>query len=285
MQKDNGVNSEVLGPLAEQIAKTGADFVLITGDLMLGSLKHSNTKIYLDQWRATMAPVFKAGIKVYPVAGNHEWTDRYLPELWRQVFPELPDNGPADEKKMTYSFNHNNALIIALDQYFDHRHEINQKWLDKQLAARDAKTQPHVFVFGHEPAYAAHHADCLDDNEQARDAFIQSLANADGRIYFCGHDHFFNHAEIRGFSAGNQPVIFHQLIVGTAGAPIHHWKDKYAGNNGPGKTVTKIFHDESWGSYCQVEVDDLTVTVKFVKHQENGDYSVADGFSYTKPRQ
>ncbi len=134
--KQNGVNTEVLGPLATEIAKTGADFVLFNGDTMTGSLRHSTTKKYLEQWRTTMEPVYKAGIKVYPVAGNHEWIDSSLPEIWRQVFPELPDNGPKGEEKMTYSVKHKNALIIALDVYFDHRHEVNQKWINKQLNNR-----------------------------------------------------------------------------------------------------------------------------------------------------
>jgi len=279
--KDNGVNAEVLGPLAEQIAKTGADFVLFPGDLMTGSLRQSTSQKYLDQWRTTMAPVYKAGIKVYPIAGNHEWTYYNLPEVWRQAFSELPDNGPKGEEKMTYSFTHKNALVVGLDQYFNHRHEVDQKWLDKQLAARDAKAQPHVFVFGHEPAYAALHADCLDNDEQARDAFIQSLVDAGGLLYFCGHDHFYNHAEIRGFLRNNQPVAFHQLITGTAGGPIYHWKGEYGGKNGAGKTVVKIGHDEHWGSFCQVDVDDLKVTIKYIKRQDNGDYSVDETFSYT----
>ena len=277
------MNAEILGPLAEQIAKSGADFVLFPGDLMTGSLQHSTTKKYLEQWRTMMAPVYKAGIKVYPIAGNHEWTDYKLPEDWRNEFPELPGNGPKGEEQMTYSFTHKNALVVGLDEYFDHRHEVNQKWLDKQLAVRDAKAQPHVFVFGHEPAYAAMHADCLDNDEQARDAFIQGLIDAGGLLYFCGHDHFYNHAEIRGFLRNNQPVVFHQLIVGTAGAPIYHWKGQYGGKNGSGKTVTKIGHDEHWGSYCQVEVNDLKVTIKYIKRPDNGDYSVDETFSYMVP--
>jgi hypothetical protein len=281
--RDNGVNAEVLGPLAEQIAKSGADFVLFPGDLMTGSLRQSTSKKYLDQWHSTMAPVYKAGIKVYPIAGNHEWIYYNLPEVWRKEFPELPDNGPKGEEKMTYSFTHKNALVVGLDQYSDHRHEVNQKWLDRQLAARDAKDQPHLFVFGHEPAYATHHADCLDNNEQARDAFIRSIFDAGARLYFCGHDHFYNHAEIRGFMANNQSALFQQLIVGTAGAPIYHWKGNYGGINGPGITVTKIHNDEHCGSYCQVDVDDLKVTVKYIKRNDNGDYSIDENFSYTAP--
>ncbi|HEY4759272.1 MAG TPA: metallophosphoesterase [Thermoguttaceae bacterium] len=282
---NNGVNAEVLGPLAERIARSGADFLLFSGDLMVGSSWNSTTRKYLNFWRTTMDPVYKAGIKVYTISGNHEWANSNLPEIWREVFPELPDNGPPDEKKMTYSFTHKNAFIIGFDQYFEHRHEVDQKWFDEQLAARDAKAQPHVFAFAHEPAYAAHHTDCMDHNEKARDVFIQSIVDADGRIYFCGHDHFYNHAEIRGFLANNQPVVFHQVIAATAGAPIYHWNGEYGGKNGEGKTVTNIFHDEHWGSYCQVEVNDLTVKVEYYQHKDNGDYSVAESFSYTLPEQ
>ena len=53
------------------------------------------------------------------------------------------------------------------------------------------------------------------------------------------------------------------------------------GTNGAGKTVVKIGHDEHWGSFCQVDVDDLKVTIKYIKRQDNGDYSVDETFSYT----
>lgn len=281
--KNDGVNTEVLEPLAEQIAKSGADFVLFPGDLMTGSTWNSVTKKYLNQWRSSMEPVYKAGIKVYPVSGNHEWANSKLPEIWREVFPELPGNGPPGEEKMTYSFTHKNALIIGCDQYFEHRHEVNLHWLHRQLAAHDAQAQPHVFAFAHEPAYAARHPDCMDYDEQARDVFVRLLLNAGGRMYFCGHDHFYNHAEIRGFLVEDQPAVFHQIIIATAGAPIYHWNGIYGGKNGEGTTVTKLYHDERQGGYCQVEVHDLTVKIEYVQRQDNGEYAVADTFSYTLP--
>ena len=189
---DDGVNAKVLAPLAERIARSGADFLLFSGDLMSGSSSDKTTQEFLEHWLAVMQPVYKAGIKVYPIAGNHEWSDGNLPEVWRRVFPDLPGNGPKGEEKMTYSFAHKNAFIVGIDEYSNHRHRVDQQWLDAQLAARDAAAQPHLFVFGHEPAYAAKHRDTLDNYEEARDAFVQSLLNAGGRIYFCGHDHFYD---------------------------------------------------------------------------------------------
>jgi hypothetical protein len=169
-----------------------------------------------------MQPVYKAGIKVYPIAGNHEWTDGNLPEVWRRVFPELPGNGPKGEEKMTYTFVHKNA-------------------------------------------------------------FVQSLLDAGGRIYFSGHDHFYDHARITGFAVAGRPAVFHQLIAGTAGAPIYAWDGKYSGHNGAGKTVTPIAHDDRKGGYCEVEVDDLTVYVQYLRPKDNGRYTVIDAFSYTLP--
>jgi hypothetical protein len=281
--RNNGVNTEVLGHLAEQIAQSSADFVLFPGGLIAGSTWDSVTKINLEQWRTTMEPVYKAGIKVYPVPGNHEWADNNLPKIWRRVFPELPNNGPAGEEKMTYSFIHKNALIFGLDQNFKHPHTVDLQWLDKQLGSRDARAQPHVFAFAHEPAFATYHEDCLDYNELARDIFVQLLLNSGGRIYFCGHDIFYNHAEIRGLFADNQPTVFHQVIIATAGAPTDRWKGKYEGKNGKDKTVAKLFHDDRQGGYCQVEVKGLTVTVKYYQCLNIGEYVVADTFSYALP--
>jgi len=74
----------------------------------------------------------------------------------------------------TFAVAHENALFIGLDNYVT-PHRVNQAWLDQQLAANP---RPHVFAFGHEPAFAVRHSDCLDDYPAARDAFLASLTDA-----------------------------------------------------------------------------------------------------------
>ena len=105
----------------------------------------------LRAWQSTMAPLFDAGVGVYPVRGNHEADVPGSTTAWSAAFTgryALPANGPTGETGLTYSFTAKNALFVGLDEYVN-LHRVNQAWLDAQLAAN---TSPHVFVFGHERA-------------------------------------------------------------------------------------------------------------------------------------
>lgn len=278
---DNGVNSVILAELADEIVNSGVDIFLFSGDLITGAVDDPAAQLY--NWLTIMQPVYNAGIPVYVVRGNHE--DGYwFPDVsvWHDVFSgdyALPANGPPGEVNLTYSFTHKNALIVGLDQYVD-LYALNQPWLDAQLAAN---TRPHLFVFGHLPAYRAIPRPCLDYYPQQRDAFWQSLARAGARVYFAGHDHFYDHARIDD-GDGNPNNDLHQYIIGTAGAPFYTWQPPYEGDNGP-MTPIQIAHAESYG-YVHVDVDALDVTLTWTARHTNdlsvkGTYSPAESWIYS----
>lgn len=258
---DNGVNRVILGELAAEVVKRKVDFVLLAGDLVNGYVDQAALESQLKTWRDTMQPVYDAGIGVYVVRGNHDVGDPPGITAWNNVFKDefsLPGNGPAGEKNLTYSVKHKNAFIVGVDEYVQLR-RVNQSWLDSQFAAN---TSQHVFVFGHEPAFGARHKDCLDDYVAERDVFWASIEEAGGRTYFCGHDHFYNHAQVDDDGDPNNDI--HQYIVGTAGAPlVMNWLGDYDGENS-GYTVENIYHSKEYG-YCLVEVDGLDVTVTWME--------------------
>jgi len=273
---DNGVNTTILGELADEIVKRQVDFVLLSGDLVKGYVDQTALESQLNTWRNTMQPVYDAGIGVYVVRGNHDVGDPVGVTAWNKVFKgefSLPDNGPAGEKNLTYSVTHKNALIISLDQYIRLR-RVNQAWLAAQFAAN---TKPHIFVFGHEPAFKASHEDCLDDYPAERDVFWGSIEKAGGRTYFCGHDHFYNHARVD--NDGDRSNDIHQYIVGTAGAPLYDWSGNYDGDNS-NYTVENIYHAKEYG-YCLVEIDGLDVTLSWMEHAGAGKYEAGEVWSYT----
>lgn len=247
--RDNGINSIILSELAEEIIKQEVDCVLFCGDLVWAG-RPAEFAHELETWRRVMAPVYEAGIGVYPCRGNHENWDSI--EVWQQVFSDLPDNGPEGEKQMTYAVQHKNALFIALDEFVN-RHRVNQAWLDKQLAK---STVPLVFAYGHEPAFHAFHYDCLDDFPAERDRFWDSLRRAGGRSYFSGHDHFFNCARVDD-GDGDRSNDLYQFISGTAGAPFYPFSLPYDGDNSH-YTLRLLYHTPRYG-YNLVEVDGLNV--------------------------
>jgi predicted phosphodiesterase len=273
---DNGVNTVILGELVDEILDRRVDFVLISGDLVTGYNDQAALQSQLDTWIRTMQPVYDAGIGVYSVRGNHDLGEPAGVAAWNNTFIgefALPDNGPAGEKNLTYSFTHKNAFVIGLDQYVTTR-RVNQAWLDMQLAAN---TQPHIFVFGHEPAFKTRHDACLDDYPAERDRFWASIEKAGGRTYFCGHDHLYNHASVD--DDGEPGNDIHQYIAGTAGAPLREWAGEYDGVNNE-YTVKNIYNASEFG-YCLVEVNGLDVTITWFERVGKGKYKAKEVWSYT----
>lgn len=293
----SGVNETVVNAVAKDIVKEGVELVIFPGDLVNGWRSISTP--YADQfatWRKMMAPVYDAGIKVYPVRGNHEtgpfnppnkfpWPPGSGPEptlspdaglmtAYRNAFsdPWIPANGPAGEEGLTYSFVYKNALFVGLDQSVN-PFRVNQSWLNAQLARN---TQPHTFVYGHTPAYRVVHTDSLAYYPKERDLFWNSIGNAGVRMYFSGHDHLYNRAHIKD-RAGH---AIYQVLTGAGGAPFNTWAPPYA----EGDKVVGDYHKEGENGYVVVTVDGPRVTMKWKSlSTANGQdvWTVEDTLEYT----
>lgn len=304
----SGVNTPILSKLVTAVLAEKPAFVVFPGDLIYG---HADRKELgdegalkamqgeLDIWRATMDPLYNAGIMVYPVRGNHETTQRdpdrsghpaHRPiwprtkETWDAVLSgpyALPQNGPDGEKNVTFSIAHRNALILGVDLYTYTTpgakknadgsipkgvlHQANQPWVEAQLAGND---KPHVFSFAHEPAFKVDHRDCMhgddswgNDLSKERDLFWNSLRGAGARVFFAGHDHGFAHARIDD-GDGNENNDIHQLVVGTAGAG-KNVSANYNGYNG-GFTPVGIAEGHVYG-FVVVDIDGPDVKLTFHK--------------------
>jgi predicted phosphodiesterase len=272
--ENNGVNIRIVDELAAEIVSKNVDFVLWTGDLVNGYDDPETMESQFNTWRKTMSPVYDAGIAVYVVRGNHDIGEPEGMSAWNNVFEDSPDNGPPGEENLTYSVTHKNALIIAVDQYVGEKQHINQNWLDRQFAAN---TKPHVFVFGHEPAFEALHEDCIGADPDVRDRFWASIAKAGGRTYFCGHDHFYDHSLPD--NDGDPHNDVHQYIAGTAGAPLYEWSPHYKGDNS-NYTLENIYHARKHG-YVLVEINGLEVTLTWMQRCFWGRYRPKDKWTYT----
>lgn len=290
------INDAVLQAIAADLVRERPDFVLVTGDLVNGWFRNGGAD-YATQyanWKKVMQPVYQAGIRVYPMRGNHDSGPERLalpplpahleppPEApillkkaFRNAFPEsyIPQNGPAGEEGLTYSFTHKNAFIVGLDQFTGGQHQVNQNWLDRQLAGNRS---PHIFVFGHEPAFGAGHPDNLAFYPKERNLFWNSLGRAGARIYCCGHDHFYNRALIPD-QAGN-PI--RQIIAGTGGGPRKTWSGVYQENS---RVKGESYNGDHHG-YLLVTVDGPKVTVAWKALLNPGttnDWQVLDSFNYS----
>lgn len=273
------INETILAEIAAEVVAQGAEFVLVPGDLVSGGVSQTALEADLLDWRDLMQPVYDAGIGVYPVRGNHDLGSPSGTTAWNNVFSgvyALPDNGPPGEQNLTFFVKHDNVLVLCLDQYISGQtHRVNQAWVDEQLTRSECL---HVFAQGHEPAFKAQHADCMDDYPTDRDEFWTSLHDAAGRSYFCGHDHFYDHARAND-GDGNPDDDLHQFIVGTAGAPLRDWSPPYDGSNGA-MTVEQVHHAKEFG-YLVVEIDGAAVTMTWMERTSPGTYEAAETWSYT----
>ncbi|MDD5483760.1 MAG: GDSL-type esterase/lipase family protein [Kiritimatiellae bacterium] len=270
------VNTNVLRAAAHGITNERPDFVLFTGDMIYGSNAPACTNLPAQYaaWSNALAPVYSAGIPVYPIRGNHETYGDPDGGFYASAFgSSLPHNGPAGETGKTYSFIHNNALIIGLDQYRN-AHRVNQDWLNAQLSSNSL---PHIFVFGHEPAVQVNHADCLAREKQARDLFLESIAAAGGRMYFCGHDHFYNRARLAP-SDGIGNIM--QIVAGTGGGPFHTWDGIYGKNYGEQNLASNCYYSAYTNGYVLVTVSNFNVHLEWKGSTNLAVWETCDEFGY-----
>jgi hypothetical protein len=263
------VNGPALSDIARGMVADGVDLVLVPGDLVYGT--PLGMIFQLEAWRNLVAPLYKAGIRVYPVRGNHEFIGGDAD--WKKAFDDLPQNGPEGEIGLTYSFAHNNALFVGLDEYV-HAHRVNQPYLDTLLT--DPRHPTHTFVFGHEPAFSAGHTTTLAMELPGRDAFWNSLGAAGVTMYLCGHDHFYGRSSVPD-AAGHS---VQQLIVGAGGAPFSTFVAYVDPRAQP------LFADSGHYGYLLVQIDGDAVDVQYkaqLAPAQPGTFTTIDQFTYTVP--
>ncbi len=256
---DFPVSTTILSELARAFTNEQPAFVVFAGDATVWG---SATNYWV--WTNALSPVYEAGIPVYGALGNHDLGDV---AGFADVFgAAAPDNGPEGEKGLTYAIGWSNALVLVLDALVSTNYErVNQDWVDAVLATN---TAPHVFAVSHLPAFKVFHADGLDDYPMERDRFWNSLSNAHARVFFAGHDHFYNHSRLDD-GDGNADNDVHQLVVGTAGAPLYP-DGPYDGMNGIW-TPVRVFHEGQFG-YVRVEIEADKAWTTWVHRNADGVY-------------
>ncbi len=276
----NGVNTLITGEIAKAVVQEKAKFLMWTGDLVYGYTKTPEEfETQLVTWRDLMKPVYNSKIPVLACRGNHEAGARDSEKVWNKVFSgrySMPGNGPSTEKNLSYYYGKGDVLAIGLDQYTFGKEEVNQPWLDEVLAKFP---KPFIFAMGHEPAFMdGSHKDTMDADPEKRNAFWSSLISAGSRVFFCGHDHLYDHMMVT--KAGDTPgPEVHQIVAGTAGAPFYKQGD-YSGKN-DGWNLTRIKHIDSTYGYLVVMIDGKTATVTFKGRTAPGKYEAMDTFSYS----
>jgi predicted phosphodiesterase len=213
--------SPFLGMMAEKIASENPALVIHIGDLTNGyytiktSPMHGKYNQMFDNWKEAVKPIYdfesRTGIPLYVVRGNHEdgklVTDSDLKKAYQdEIARFMPQNGPEQEKGLSYFVSHRQVNFFAVDEYSIKelgllRGLVDQPWLTKQMSKQKLKQKlkrknDFMFVFGHVPAYKVANASSgpfpdLYSFPRHRDAFWESLREAGVTMYMCGHVHFY----------------------------------------------------------------------------------------------
>jgi predicted MPP superfamily phosphohydrolase len=275
--KKTKINLKMLNLLKQRALQLKPKFIFVNGDLVSGY--SDKLEKQLIHWRdAFMAPLLDAGIKVYVCRGNHDasmgWVNHKYDEalaVWNKVFSgkfAFPDNGPENEKNISYFVKDKNIIVFVMDNYVKNRHHrVNSLWMEQVLKNVDAlKYNERVFVVCHEPAFAAQHKDALETKKNDRNAFVKRFLNNGGKYFFAGHDHFYDYSTVN-----TEDGIFHQFICGTAGAPLKNWNGKYSDSK-----VKQINHIESNG-YIEVYSTPNSCVLKYINYlPKNNQWKIAD---------
>lgn len=302
----NGIATWNLGKLFDDISSRGIPIVFLPGDIVSGVVALYTYEFQIDEqygqffgeWNKTYK---KVGKNVFPVRGNHECyfakTPKIKREKWTKHFgKDLPQNGPSsnavgvDENGFTYTYEYNNTFFVLVDQYAHNGKDIDipyigvtpsifcmsggsGNWLQDQMNnfSNNASLQ-HCFVFGHCPLYKTFTEGTLDDSKdqaEARDKFIETINEKVG-VYFCGHDHFYDHVTVKNTKVpeGCQNISsLHQVLVGSGGADLD-WGENYKNDN-----YNRLIHETKKMGYVLVTINGDIVKLQFmvfnVKHRRN----------------
>jgi len=282
----NGVNVAAIKAVSSHLIKSGAEFIIAPGDFICGNVTWYNESEtppsnYL-QYKAFLEAVQSQGVSlpggngkiiIYPVRGNHECyqnieSEQKIKRAWiKNIGNRLPKNGPDNEMGFTYSFSYNGDLFIGLDQYIysDSTKQagitLNQDWLNGELESNPSAKN--VFTFGHTPAFAAQHQDCLGEDSVARNKFLQSITGRSG-VYFCGHDHFYNRAKVPVYNQVGKIEDYMQQIITPSGAPfLGGFSPKWDGQYKNKDVKMESYIDNAVG-YQLVTVGEDKITVEFI---------------------
>ena len=134
-------------------------------------------------------------------------------------------------------------MFLCMDNYSNSStsaHNVNQAFLDAQLAARNPTNTPLVFAMWHEPAFKCGSDTGLENKPALRNVTWTSLQNAGCRQVFNGHDHLYAMARLDD-GDGNPNDDTYQVVVGTAGAPLYDVV--YSGDTGTWTVVPDFIRE------------------------------------------
>ena len=145
------------------------------------------------QWRywfeREMAWLDADRVPIYHTTSNHNTLNAAAEDVWREVLPDIPDNGPPGQEGLSYWVRRDYLLLVVVNTSYSGLGgpgHVESDWLHSVLSAhRDAR---HKIVAGHHPALPVNGYDerpqwCIARSEA--ESFWQTLVRHGVLAYFC----------------------------------------------------------------------------------------------------
>lgn len=239
---DTGTGSSIQEGCANTIARFHReqpfDFGITLGDNYQDTGSTSPTDPRWQKYWERFYP--KLGIPFYPSLGNHDWNNPSGPAA--ELFYKNPSwRLPA----LYYTYTAGPVQFFVLNTPL--LSERQRLWLDRELKASTARWK---VVYGHYQIYSA----IRGDNKELIQDILPILEANRADIYFCGHEHLFQHLKPQG--------NVHLFVNGAAGASARAARQKNYPNI--------LFMAESKQGFSILEATGTALTMRFIE-QEGGE--------------
>jgi hypothetical protein len=169
------------------------DFIIFPGDHIMGLTQdYASLRQQWNYWLHTeMGWLKNRSVEIFHTTSNHNTYDVESEQVWREVFPEIPRNGPTGQEGLSYVVRRNNFLLVCVNTAFSGlggNGHVDHEWLDRVLRDNDDAT--YKFVAGHHPArpvngYERYPFWRIFPNEG--EAFWDVLVKHRVQAYLCSH--------------------------------------------------------------------------------------------------
>jgi len=169
------------------------DFIVFLGDHIMGA--YAEDPPLAEQWRYwlnnEMNWLDAARTPLYHCTSNHDTLDALSERVWREMLPDIPQNGPPGQEGLSYWVRRGDLLLVMANTSWSGLGgpgHVECAWLDATLAAHaDAR---YKIVTGHHPIFPVNGYGegpqwCIVE-EEAR-AFWSILARHRILAYLCSH--------------------------------------------------------------------------------------------------
>jgi hypothetical protein len=151
------------------------EFVCFMGDMIWGLTSDhrpcTDAQILRAEWDRVLAnqmkPLASLDVPVFRIPGNHDTFNTVSENVWRDVFADIPPNGPSGQQGLTYFERHDDLLVISINVYATamgaastvYGGRVDYHWVDRVLSEHaDAR---YKLVMGHTPVFPVNgYKDC-----------------------------------------------------------------------------------------------------------------------------